>query len=125
MSIRISHPPLLRRANQAVIAVLALAALAAIAGGWFLGGRFVEMDRPRPPTAEFQIDINTADWPEIALLPGIGETLARRIVHWRRHQGPFASYDDLLRVSGVGPRKLAGAKAYLLPMPQAGAIAGR
>jgi len=44
---------------------------------------------------------------ELALLPGVGSVLARRIVEERRVRGHFESVEDLLRVRGIGPVKLA------------------
>lgn len=54
------------------------------------------------------IDPNRADWFELAQLPGIGETLSRRIIAFRESQsspvgGPvFHDASDLDRVSGIG-----------------------
>jgi DNA uptake protein ComE-like DNA-binding protein len=48
------------------------------------------------------VDINTASLDELASLPGIGPTLAARIVSSR----PFSSIDELDDVSGIGPAKL-------------------
>ncbi|PYN96545.1 MAG: hypothetical protein DMD91_21105 [Candidatus Rokuibacteriota bacterium] len=39
-------------------------------------------------------------------LPGVGPVLANRIVSARESDGPFASVDDLRRVSGVGPTRI-------------------
>jgi competence protein ComEA len=39
-------------------------------------------------------------------LPGVGPALASRIISWRETEGPFAAVDDLLAVSGIGPRVL-------------------
>jgi competence protein ComEA len=52
------------------------------------------------------VDINQADTEELESLPGIGPVLAKRIVEWRRQQGPFRSEDDLLQVRGIGPQSL-------------------
>jgi len=40
-------------------------------------------------------------------LPGIGPATAAAIVTDREQHGPFASVDDLSRVRGIGPAKLA------------------
>ena len=64
-------------------------------------------------------------WPELSQLPGIGETLARRIVESRVDDGPFVDHSDLTRVRGIGPRTLARIAPYLLPMPEGGAVAGK
>ena len=52
------------------------------------------------------VDINTADAASLESLPGIGPSLAAAIVEHRRRHGPFASVDDLIDVSGIGPVKL-------------------
>lgn len=49
-----------------------------------------------------RININTADAETLAQLPGIGATKAQAIVADREANGPFASADDLDRVSGIG-----------------------
>lgn len=51
------------------------------------------------------VDLNGADARMIEQLPGIGATLARRIVTERESHGPFRGFDDLrARVDGLGPR---------------------
>lgn len=49
------------------------------------------------------IDLNTATAAQLELLPGVGPTLAARIVQDRQANGPFKSVDDLDRVKGIGP----------------------
>lgn len=48
------------------------------------------------------IDINHATAEALAELPGIGEIKAQAIVEDREANGPFASLEDLTRVSGIG-----------------------
>lgn len=48
------------------------------------------------------VNINTAGAVELEALPGIGEVIAQRIVDHRTANGPFASVDELLEVSGIG-----------------------
>lgn len=52
------------------------------------------------------VDINTADVAELDTLPGVGEATARAIVEDREAHGRFSSIDDLMRVSGIGEKKL-------------------
>lgn len=54
-----------------------------------------------------KLNINTADKDALMTLPGIGETLAKRIVDHRRYEGPFQSVDDLTQVSGIGEALLS------------------
>ena len=60
------------------------------------------------PEAEpvFPININTADRSELALLPGIGEVLADRILAYRDTHGSFPCVEELLNVEGIGTKKL-------------------
>lgn len=53
------------------------------------------------------VNVESATAAEIEALPGIGPSLARRIVEDRRVHGPFGSIEGLQRVRGVGPA-LAG-----------------
>lgn len=56
---------------------------------------------PRP------LDLNRASVDEIARLPGVGPSLARRIVDQRERVGRFESPDGLRGILGLGPKKLA------------------
>lgn len=49
------------------------------------------------------VDLNHARAGELETLPGIGPVLAARIVIDRAENGAYASPDDLVRVSGIGP----------------------
>jgi competence protein ComEA len=48
------------------------------------------------------VNINTASVEELDELPGIGPTIAQRIVEYREANGPFASIEDIVNVSGIG-----------------------
>lgn len=60
-----------------------------------------------------KIDINHAPAEAFAVLPGIGDILAERIVTYREENGPFQSVDDLLKVEGIGDSKLNAIREYL------------
>ncbi len=64
--------------------------------------------RSLPAEPTLLVNINQAQEAEIAQLPGIGESLARRIIAYRQERGPFATATDLLSVSGIGQGKLSG-----------------
>lgn len=54
------------------------------------------------------VDLNSASAEELDELPGIGPVIAERIVADREANGPFASLEDLARVSGVGDSIVTG-----------------
>lgn len=118
----------LRAADQAAVAALVFAALVGMGVYWIASGGprggLIEIDRAAPLVARFQVDINTATWPELSQLPEVGETLARRIVESRERSGQFVDHKDLLRVNGIGPRTLELMTPFLLPMPEQAEVAG-
>ncbi|GEM_PF-3750540 len=66
--------------------------------------------RKRPA---FQVDLNQATWVELAQLPGVGPVLAKRIVEYRRRHGNFHRVEQLLRVRGIGPRRLEHLRPFV------------
>ena len=58
-------------------------------------------------------DLNTASIAELVRLPGIGEVLAGRIIAHREEHGRFTSIDELLAVSGIGPKVLEGIRDHV------------
>ncbi len=55
---------------------------------------------------ERRLDPNLASVAELVLLPGVGPSLAKRIVEARERHGRFRSSADLRRVKGVGEKTL-------------------
>jgi competence ComEA-like helix-hairpin-helix protein len=62
------------------------------------------------------LNVNHATAVELERLPGIGPSLARRIVADREAQGPFATVQALDRVPGIGPA-LVGRLGTLVTAP--------
>ena len=60
----------------------------------------------------FPVNINTASKKELDALPGIGETLAQRIIDYRSANGPFSTVDELTKVKGIGAKTLEKLKPY-------------
>ena len=64
-------------------------------------------------TRRGKININRASKSEFDSLPGIGPVLAARIITYRTKNGPFASVEDLQKVSGIGGSKFDDIKDLL------------
>ena len=64
-----------------------------------------------PSTAP--VNINTASAAEFEGLPGIGATMAARIVEYRQKNGPFKKIEDLMNVRGLGEKNFLKLKPQL------------
>jgi competence protein ComEA len=59
------------------------------------------------------VDINAADAEKLATLPGVGPSIAQRIVEYRKEHGPFKSVDELVNVRGVGEKLLGRLREHV------------
>jgi competence protein ComEA len=75
---------------------------------------------PRPLTGRerlllgLPVDLATATADDLTAVPGLSARLAAEVVADRARRGPFASVEDLIRVRGVGPARLAQARPHLM-----------
>lgn len=58
-----------------------------------------------PQATNGLVNINTADVTELDAITGVGPSTAEKIVADREENGPFATIEDLKRVSGIGDKK--------------------
>ncbi len=108
---------MLRPDDQLVVAI-ALAVFLLLMGTYFwhrhqVGHGLIEFDDLPGRRAEYLVDINTASWPEFTNLPGIGEKLAKQIVHYRNEIGGFERTEQLLEISGIGEHKFMAMQAEI------------
>lgn len=71
------------------------------AGPGAFGGRAGYSKKKEPPEQPMDVNVTSAD--SLCLLPGIGPTLAQRIVDYRSRKR-FRSVSELRKVRGIGPR---------------------
>lgn len=72
-----------------------------------VSGESLPLAAGSPEVGSTLVNVNTASIDELQTLSGVGEATARAIVEERESGGPFESVDDLVRVSGIGEKKLA------------------
>lgn len=60
------------------------------------------------------VNINTATQTELETLPGIGPSLALKIIDYRKENGKFTSIEDLKNVSGIGESKFENIRKYII-----------
>lgn len=58
-----------------------------------------------------KVNINTATESELAeKIPGVGESIAKKIVEYRNYNGNFSSIEEIKNVSGIGDKKFEAMK---------------
>lgn len=62
---------------------------------------------------EKKVNINTANQNELDSLPGIGPSIAERIIEYRQENGNFSKIEDLQNVKGIGDAKFQDIKEYV------------
>ncbi len=66
----------------------------------------------------FLVDLNLASRMELETLPGIGVILADRILSYRTLHGDFQQFDDLVKVSGIGRKRLQRLEPFVTIQPR-------
>ena len=59
------------------------------------------------------VNLNTATVTQLATLPGIGETAARRIIEYRDKNGGFKKVEELMNVKGIGEKSFLKLKPLI------------
>ena len=59
------------------------------------------------------VNINTATQTELETLPGIGPSIALKIINYRKENGKFSNVEELKNVYGIGDNKFEAMKKYV------------
>ena len=60
-----------------------------------------------------KVNINTAKQTELETLPGIGPTIALRIIEYRKENGEFTDIEELKEIEGIGEAKWEQIKDFV------------
>jgi competence protein ComEA len=109
---------------QAVAPHVTLPRLSSTRGSFQSAASVADWDRSpdkvtknQPASSGTRVDVNTASAEVLADLPEIGPAKARKIVEYRRANGPFGSVDELREVDGIGPATLEKLRPHVRVTP--------
>ena len=71
---------------------------------------FVKVERGKKQ----KVNINEAKQEDFEQLPGIGPSIAKKIIEYREQNGKFTSIDELQEVKGIGEAKFENIKEYIM-----------
>ena len=100
----------LQPSDQRTVAIVL--AVATVLLCWHTARGKQEAFEPKP--YKFRIDLNTATLGELQTLPGIGPKLSERIIQYREQHESFRDFDEILNVSGIGPKRHSAIKPYFV-----------
>ena len=60
-----------------------------------------------------KININLADENELESIPGVGPSIAKKIIDYREKEEKFTNIEDIKNVSGIGDKKFENMKEYI------------
>jgi competence protein ComEA len=63
------------------------------------------------------VNLNTATAAQLESLPGVGPTLATRIIEHRQKNGPFKKIEELMNVKGIGEKNFLKLKPLVTVTP--------
>lgn len=68
---------------------------------------------PKVNNNELKISINTSNIESLIMIPGIGESTAKKIIEYRDEFGFFNSLEEIKNVKGIGDKKYEKIKDYI------------
>lgn len=77
------------------------------------GNNVIMEDNNMKKTNKSLVNINEATQTELETLPGIGPSIALKIISYREENGKFSSIEDVKNVSGIGENKFENIKELI------------
>lgn len=77
------------------------------------GGDKSQSEKSSSSKRNYIVNINTASQTELETLPGIGPSLALKIINYRKDHGKFSSIEQIMEVNGIGENKFEKLKKYI------------
>lgn len=71
------------------------------------------MQAPKNGQKQSKVNINKANKEKLMTLPGVGESIALKIIEYRTQNGDYKSIEDLKKVAGIGDSKFNNLKEYV------------
>jgi competence protein ComEA len=107
-----------RRLMRLIPLVLALMLVTVlwVAGMIMASQRTLDQQTMGIQSPQYLVNLNSDGEGELMLLPGVGKTIAGRIIAYRTEQGPFTSINQLTKISGISDKTLNRLRAFLLPL---------
>ena len=102
--------------QQVVLGLLVCLAVCVLVWLWFFEFGKINVAKISDPSVRelsYQVNLNTAPKNELLHLPGIGATLAARIVEYREEVEPYQDVADLIKIQGIGVKKRESAMPYV------------
>ena len=78
------------------------------------GNNVIEESKSTSQGVNKKVNINTATQSDLEALPGIGPSIASRIIEYRQQNGKFNKIEDLQNVKGIGDAKFENIKEYVV-----------
>ena len=72
---------------------------------------------PAPASQAAAVNLNTANASQLEGLPGIGKSVAERIIEYRQKNGGFKKVEELMNVRGIGEKSFLKLKPLVMVAP--------
>jgi len=124
------NPPALREAIERAGGLKEMAQLDTVSSSTFLEtGTLLTVGKESPKEIHVKIermaankllvfsiplDLNRVSIEDLCLIPGIGESLAQKIITYRERRRGFRSVEELKNVNGIGEKKFHSFKTYFV-----------